>query len=215
MTVSISEERKQDLINSLQYPLQKSLSKDEKCTKRDLLSVIGKLSFACKVIPAGRIFLRRLIDKSCSVFCLHHHVSLTKEANLNIYWWLNFLPQWSGTFRILQTQWTASPSMELFTDVSGSHGWGAYWAGRWIQGQWPAEHFHKTITWKELYAIATAVNTWGHLWKCKKVLISCILYHIALLLYIYCTTHLAQNHQSLLIRYPFRTSRTWPCRSNK
>ena len=86
MTVSISDERKQDLISSLQFLLHKSLSKDGKCTKRELLSAIGKLSFACKVIPAGRIFLHRLVDKSCSVSCLYHRVSLTKEANLDIYW---------------------------------------------------------------------------------------------------------------------------------
>ena len=28
----------------------------EKCTKRELLSLIGKLSFACKIAPAGHIF---------------------------------------------------------------------------------------------------------------------------------------------------------------
>ena len=101
MTVSISEECKQDLIHLLQSLLHKSLCDDEKCTKRELLSIINKLSFACKLIPAGRIFLRRLIDKSCSVSLLHHHVTLTKEANLDIYWWLKFLPQWSGTSHIL------------------------------------------------------------------------------------------------------------------
>ena len=26
-----------------------------------------------------------------------------------MYWWLNFLPQWSGTFCILQTDWTVAP----------------------------------------------------------------------------------------------------------
>ena len=63
--------------------------------------------------------------------------------------------------------------MELFTDASGLGGWGAYWAGRWLQAQWPAEHLHKDITWKELYAITAAVNTWGNLWECKKVLFHC------------------------------------------
>ena len=63
--------------------------------------------------------------------------------------------------------------MKLFTDASGTHGWGAYWDGRWIQGQWPMEHLHKTITWKGLYAIAAAVNTWGHQWECIKVLFCC------------------------------------------
>ena len=159
MTASITDDRKQDLISSLRSLLQQS-----KCTKRQLLSLIGKLSFACKVIPAGRIFLRRLIDTSCSVSRLHHHIRLTKEAHLDMYWWLNFLPQWNGTCCILQTEWTTSPAMDLYTDASGTHGWGAYWSSRWIYAQWPTEHAHKDITWKELYATAEAVNTLGHLW---------------------------------------------------
>ena len=52
------------------------------CKKRELLSLIGKLSFACKVVPSGRVFLRRLIDLSTSVenytiICpLHERLSL-------------------------------------------------------------------------------------------------------------------------------------------
>ena len=34
------------------------------CRKRDLLSIIGSLSHACKAVRAGRSFLRRLIDLS-------------------------------------------------------------------------------------------------------------------------------------------------------
>ena len=34
------------------------------CTKLELLSLIGTLSFAAKVVPAGRIFLCRMIDLS-------------------------------------------------------------------------------------------------------------------------------------------------------
>ena len=59
--------------------------------------------------------------------------------------------------------------MDLYTDASGTHGWVAYWSGRWIYAQWSTEHAHKNITWKELYAIAAAVNKWGHLWQRKKV----------------------------------------------
>ena len=51
MEASITVERKQSLLAELNglYPRRK-------CTKRQLLSTIGKLSFACKVLPAGRIF---------------------------------------------------------------------------------------------------------------------------------------------------------------
>ena len=34
----------------------------KKCTKQELLSLIGKHSFAAKVVQPGRIFLHRLID---------------------------------------------------------------------------------------------------------------------------------------------------------
>ena len=97
MTASISSERKQELLSALQSMIER-----RKCTKQQLLSLIGKLSFACKVVPAGRIFLRRLIDLSCSVSRIHHHIRLTKEAHLDMYWWFNFLPQWSGTSCILE-----------------------------------------------------------------------------------------------------------------
>jgi len=39
----------------------------KKCKKRELLSLIGSLSFACKVVKPGRIFLRWLIDLASSV----------------------------------------------------------------------------------------------------------------------------------------------------
>ena len=48
--------------------------------------------------------------------------------------------------------------MELYTDASGSHGWGAYWSGRWIQAQWPEEHINNDLTWKELYAIVALLK---------------------------------------------------------
>ena len=37
-------------------------STEKKCTKRELLSLIGKLAFAAKVVRLGRLFLRSLID---------------------------------------------------------------------------------------------------------------------------------------------------------
>lgn len=46
-----------------------------KVTKRRLLSLIGKLSFAAKAVPAGRLFLRRLIDLSCTARRLHHCIT--------------------------------------------------------------------------------------------------------------------------------------------
>ena len=56
-----------DKLEALTSLLRQWNTTKKKTTKRELLSLIGKLSFAAKVIPAGRIFLRRLIDLSTLV----------------------------------------------------------------------------------------------------------------------------------------------------
>ena len=135
--------------------------------------MIGKLSFCCKVLPAGRIFLRRLIDLSTTVSKLHHHLSLTAEAKLDLQWWLDFLPQWSGKSLILRSNWLHSGSMQLYTDASGTQGWGAYWSGRWLQRSWSTTQQTRDITWKEVFAIVMAVHTWGIYWTKQKIVFRC------------------------------------------
>ena len=134
---------------------------NEKYTKWELLSLIGKLSFACKVVPASRIFLRRLIDLSMTVKYLHHHVRITREAQLDLIWWQDFLPSWSGSSLILDIHWTPSSEMNLYTDTSGSEGWGAFWSGWWLQARCLLAQAVQSIMWIELFAIVNSVNTWG------------------------------------------------------
>ena len=64
------------------------LAREEKVhqKKKDLLSLIGSLSFACKVVKCGRFFLRRLIDLSTTVHSLLHHISINSEARKDIQW---------------------------------------------------------------------------------------------------------------------------------
>jgi len=109
MTAGISLERKADLILSIQ-----SFRRKDKCTKYQLFSLVGKLSFACKVIPAGRIFLCHLLDFSCKLKRMYHHCHLNAEAYLDLDWWLAFLPTWSGH----PTSWRATglhPHQQLCT----------------------------------------------------------------------------------------------------
>ena len=168
MEASIISERKQSLLNELQL-----MHTRHKCTKRELLSLLGKLSFSCKVLPAGRIFLRRLIDLSTKAKQMHHHIQLAIDAQLDLHWWLDFLPHWSGKSLILNSHWTLSTTMHLFTDASGNDGWGAYWSGHWLQAHWSPTQQSMDITWKELYAIVIAIHTWGPHWQWKNILFHC------------------------------------------
>ncbi len=139
-------------------------------TKRSLLSLIGTLSFATKVIPAGRIFLRRLAH---SVSHLEAPLRLTLDSALDINWWLTFASTWNGQAFFLEPAWSHSPDMALFTDASSEIGYGAFWNGHWIQQRWPQPLQHHSIQWKELYAIVVACEAWGHLWSTKRILFHC------------------------------------------
>ena len=89
MEARISEERKSALLDELHC-----MKHCDKCTKRKLLSLIAKLSFCCKVLPAGRIFLRHMINLSNTVPYLHYCISLTAEAKLDLQWWSKLDLQW-------------------------------------------------------------------------------------------------------------------------
>ena len=147
-----------------------------KATKRNLQSIIGKLSFTCKVVPAGRIFLRRLIDLTTSVRLSHHHVYITSKTRKDFRWWYRFLPCWNGVAMMLDPHLSAAADMELYTDASGSHGFGAYYRGAWFRGDWQSNQTlesGKSIAWKELFAAVVAGLTWGKHWAGKRVLFHC------------------------------------------
>ena len=54
------------------------------CRKRDLLSLIGTLAHASKVIKSSRVFLRRLIDLSSTTENLNHFIRLNTETKSDI-----------------------------------------------------------------------------------------------------------------------------------
>ena len=139
------------------------------CTKRELLSLIGVLSFACKVIKPGRTFLRRLIDLSTTGSHLSSRVSLDSEARLDIQWWQKFLPQWNGRERIHPAS-VCSATWGLYTDAS-SVGMGGVYYNRWFSCEWPVEMVGKHINVLELFAIAAAIFVWGDKWGEQDVVI--------------------------------------------
>ena len=67
MELRISEERIEEVtIELLPWKTRKS------CTKRELLSLIGKLIFISRVVQPGRTFVRRMIDLSKRIKHLHY-----------------------------------------------------------------------------------------------------------------------------------------------
>ena len=164
MSISVPDEKYQEIMAILPRWLNK-----RSCTKQQLLSLIGKLSFICKVVRPGRIFLRRLIDLSMTVDKLHHHININVHALADIKWWIDFLPTWNKKSLIPENFEVTSTDLKLFTDAS-NQGFGAIWGDTWIQGQWDNNTTKFSIDAKELFAIVAASVTWGHNWEGKRII---------------------------------------------
>ena len=90
-------------------------------TKRELLSLIGKLAFAARVVPAGRLFCWRLIQLSSSVEKLHHHVYLNAEAREDLQWWHDFLPSWNGVAMFIDPVWKDADDLYHYSRIHPVH----------------------------------------------------------------------------------------------
>ena len=122
-------------IQKLQQAIS-SLQSHRKCTKRQLLSLIGSLSFATRVVVPGRPFLSRLIKLSCTVSGLEHFVYLNSRVQEDLNMWSIFLQNWNGRSFFLEGQLTSAPDLFLYTDASGARGYGTYYRGQWFRGDW-------------------------------------------------------------------------------
>ena len=142
-----------DKLSALQDLISRWRQYTSTTTKRDLQSLIGHLSFAAKVVPAGRIFIRRLIYLSITAPDPSSMIHLSQEANADIAWWQDFLPLWNGKALIRNPYWSRSPDMELYTDASGL-GFGGYFAGQWFHGCWSHEQnqgAYAAIIWRKTF----------------------------------------------------------------
>ena len=65
--------------------------------------------------------------------------------------------------------------MQLYTDASSTHGFGAYYLGEWFRGDWRKQQNleGKSIAWQELFAVVVACLAWGSQWSSKRVLVHC------------------------------------------
>ena len=87
MTISLPTGKYNQLMAQL-----RTWGRRNKCKKRELLSLIGTLSSAAKVVKPGRMFLRRLINLSTTVSKLDHSVTLNAEDRADIEWWTESPP---------------------------------------------------------------------------------------------------------------------------
>ena len=92
---------------------------------------------------------------------------------LDLRWWQEFATPWNGRSFFLLPDWTPAPHLQLFTDSSGTIGFGAYCQGEWFNGRWTAAQLERSIQWRELYPIVLAAAVWGHRWCTLRIRLLC------------------------------------------
>lgn len=148
------------------------------CTKREMLSLLGHLNFACKVIVPGRSFVSYLLTLAHSVKELYHHVTITAGCREDMSMWYKFLNQWNRISFFIDDNIISASDFNLFTDASSTIGFGGYFQGRWFTGKWPLNlkadiDESVSMAYMELYPIVVSALLWGHEWSEKRILFHC------------------------------------------
>ena len=142
----------------------------KKVKLRELQSLIGLLNFACSVVVPGRAFLRRLIDLTKGVQSAHHFIRFNKSVKEDLTIWQSFLHTFNGRSFFLHDGWLNSFTLNLYTDASGSLGYGAIFGNFWCYGRWPDNWKSLNITILEFYPIVISVILWGELMRNQRII---------------------------------------------
>ena len=147
------------------------------CTKRELLSPLGHLNFASRVIRPGRSFVSHLIHLSTKAKELHHYIKLDAEVRSDIRMWQTFLQGWNGVFFFLNDNITIAADMHLFTDATDK-AFGGIFQNKWFQSMFPKDILSleddcSSMALLELYPIIVACFLWGKQWNKMRILFHC------------------------------------------
>jgi hypothetical protein len=155
-----------------------TLLENPNCSKRELLSLLGHLNFAMRIIPQGRPFISHLLFLASSVHELEDQISLTTSCSNELSLWITFLKQWNGLSFFYNNLISLPMDIQLFTDAAPSVGFGGFYQGRWFASTWPTQllDLPQSLTSSalfELYPLVVAAFLWGKEWSTNSIMVHC------------------------------------------
>ena len=93
----------------------------KKATKRQILSLVGTLHHATKVIRPGRAFVSRMYSTAARLHKMHFITQLNKSFRSDLLWWHTFFQSWNGC-SILRHPAVSHPDVSVQTVASGIWG---------------------------------------------------------------------------------------------
>lgn len=162
--ITIPSEKIDDILKEL-----RTWQSKRSTTKREILSIAGRLGFLSRVVQHGRPFTRRLFDASAKLRHLHHRVKVDREIQEDLQWWLTFLETFSG---IVYMDVHPRTKFEIWTDAC-DYAYAAWFPPAWIQEEFPTEFRDSHINLKEYVAVCAAFFTWASYFRRNHVLVYC------------------------------------------
>ena len=140
----------------------------KKATKREILSLVGLLQHASKVVKPGRTFVARMYSTAAKIKKMSR---LNKSFRSDLHWWHVFINSWNGVSFFHSANCISEH--HIYTDASGSWGFGAVFSNRWVQLPWSPEWAIINIMAKEMVPIVVSCAVWGPLLQHKSVEFHC------------------------------------------
>jgi hypothetical protein len=159
----------QDKLHDLRQEVQTLLLR-KSATLKQLQSFIGKLNFACCVVPPGRTFLRRLIDLTIGLTKPHHHRRLNSEAKADLRAWGIFLDKFNGKALFPSGITHSASSLHLFTDASNL-GFGGLFGRDWFYAPFSVDLLQYHIAVREFLPIVIALELWSPTFRNSTVIL--------------------------------------------
>jgi hypothetical protein len=157
----------------------------EKCTLKEMQSLVGVLQHLCRAIKPGRLFVRRFIDRMYAgkegneratevddwddtETILEHDdanesrmIELDRGCKEDLKWWIDFSETVNGNSFPFILGTSVECRFKLATDAS-DWGYAAVFGDQWFAFPWQqGEKDRFDIAYRELIAVLVAVRTWG------------------------------------------------------
>ena len=148
-------------LHKLRLELSQWMGK-KKATKKQLQQLIGKLSWAA-----------RIIDLMISLKRQHHWTRLSASARADLAWWNSYITVFNGTVCFIESE--PVPHSVFSSDACLTGGAAVYTcANDWFYANWhidypvvQADHINQL----ELFTVLLSARRWCHLWSNKHIIV--------------------------------------------
>ena len=171
MTVRVDESRLVEILALLVTWIRKSAA-----SRKEIQSLLGKLSFISAVVRASRIFLARMFEFLRGL-PKTGRICLSEGFKKDVLWWHRFMPLFNGVSMIANRDWS-SPDSVFATDAC-LLSFGGYMESEksYFYGYFPKKFLDNPKVWHisclELLTVVVAVKLWFRSLANLRILIRC------------------------------------------